>query len=185
MFGVKQVVAVALWGGLAVCSAGCGGDRSGEAATTSTPPTPVVETPPSTLDPETEVEQAYLAFEDMFRRLRENPDPDDPEIAQRTTGETREAFVKAQTTMKTLGERATFGDKQALSVLSIEVTDVDLAEVHSCAIEDKTVTNSNGAQQHELMTYWTRYTLQRVDGMWLVSSSSAVDRREGVQACDA
>lgn len=183
MFGVKQVVAVALWGGLVVGSAGCGGDRTGEAATTSTPTT-AVETTPSTLDPETEVEQAYLAFEDMFRRLRENPDPDDPEIAKRTTGQAQNDIVNALTTAASLGERATFGSGDAEYVTGVELADSH-ATVHSCAVEDITITNSAGGTiGPRVTTYWTKYTLRRQGGAWLVTSWEPVRKVDGEQSCE-
>ena len=41
----------------------------------------------TTVSPESEVETAYLAFWDMAVRLAGSPDPNDPEIAQRASGD--------------------------------------------------------------------------------------------------
>jgi hypothetical protein len=165
----------------------CGNRGTGDVATTTTSPPSMPAADPTTsttLDPATEVEQAYLAFENMFTRLRASPDPEDPEIGQRTTGQTKNGIINSQTTMATARERVTFGDRQAVHVLGVEFNENDLAVVQSCAVEDITVTNAAGSEQRTLATYWTDYLLSRIDGEWLVGSSEAIKKVEGERSCD-
>jgi hypothetical protein len=167
----------------------CGNRGSGDAATTTTPATsaPTVDpTTSTTLNPATEVEQAYLAFHEMLVRLREAPDPDDPEIDQLTTGQTKAGVVNSQSTMKTLGERATFGPRGSVAVLDVSFTEPDTAVVRSCAVEDITViVRESGSFGPTVTTYWTDYTLRRLNGRWSVNSSDGIEKLEGEQPCDA
>ncbi|HKE76580.1 MAG TPA: hypothetical protein VKB57_23385, partial [Acidimicrobiales bacterium] len=57
----------------------------------------------TTVDPKVAAERAYREFNAMTVRLGAAPDPDDPEIAERSTGITRTTFVKALTGLKERG----------------------------------------------------------------------------------
>jgi hypothetical protein len=188
VFQVKRVLGVIVAGVSVVSLAACGNRGTGDAAPTSTPATsapPADPTTSTTLDPAVEVERAYLAFEDMFTRLRENPDPDDPEIGQRTTGKAKNDIVNSQTTAKTFGERAEFGPRDSVDVIDVDLA-WDTAVLRSCAVEDITITNTGGGQiGPRLTTYWTSYTLSRAGDGWVVSSWEAIKKEDGERPCDA
>jgi hypothetical protein len=189
VFQVKRVLGVMVAGAIVASLAACGNRGSGDAATTTTPATSAPTAHPTTsttLDPATEVEQAYLAFDAMYTRLREDPNPDDSEIAVRTTGHTKDALISSQTTAKTLGERAIFGPEGRVEVVRVDLVDGDTAIVRSCVVENLTITNPAGGKHGpEIGTYWTEYTLSRVTGSWKVSSSEAIRKQDGQQPCEA
>lgn len=188
VFQVKRVLiavtATVLIATLAACGDDGGSGDAGTTAATSTSTTTVPSTS-TTLDPASEVEQAYLAFHDMYTRLRETPDPDDSEIPERTTGHTRDALVSSQTTAKTLGERATFGTEGRVVVLGVDLVESETAVVRSCIVENLTITNPGGGRRGpEITTFIVDYTLSSDDGNWRVSSSRAVEKRDGQQPCE-
>ena len=165
--------------------AGCGdgeGDDDGGGSSSDGSTTTTVASTTTTLSESEEVEAAFLAFDAMLDRLREAPDPDDPEIAQRASGEALASITDAQTTMYTLGETAVFGGRHATHVLGVEV-EGDVAVVHDCSVEDRTVNTPSGPDGPFLTTYWTDWTLVRVNGAWLVDHSVGVRRIEGERPC--
>src|SRR5690606_4312907 len=124
-------------------------------------------------------------FEDMFRRLRENPDPDDPEIAQRTTGKTKAALMSSQATAKTLGERAEFGPETDIAVLTVDLVGTDAAVGRSCVHESLTLTNSAGVRAGPTVTaLLVDYKLTDDAGRWRVASSEEVKRYSGQHPCE-
>lgn len=155
------------------------GEESG-ATTTSTP-----ESTTTTLSPTQEVEEAFLAFSAMVDRLREAPDPNDPEIAQRTSGETLAGITDAQTTLQTTGVSARFGEQSSVQVLSVTLVDPTTALVRECKVEDLTEVNPAGETNGPFVrTYWTEWTLLRVGEAWLADSSEGIERRDGVHPCE-
>lgn len=173
-------------GGMAACGGGGGDgnqddrDESGsEAAQTTVEPTT------TSLSATQEVEAAFLAFNSMMDRLREAPDPDDPEIAQRASGETLAGIVDAQTTLQTTGFSARFGERDSVEVLSVTLVDADTALVRDCQVEELTEVNASGEQNGPFVhTFWTEWTLIKDGAAWLVDSSDGLERREGEHPCE-
>ena len=145
--------------------------------------------PPSssstTTSPEAEVEAAYLAFWDMAVRLAESPDPDDPEIAQRSSGDARTDLVSGLRSLREANQRTESGPATNHEVLASEV-DGETAHIDDCAVdESRLVDDSTGDTQAEgtTTTRWT-VTLKQSDGEWLVDQFERVDAWEGVVACE-
>jgi hypothetical protein len=171
----------------ALLAAGCGGggdedeetgDRPSDATSTT------VEATTTTLSVTEEVEAAFLAFNDMVTRLVQAPNPDDPEIAQRASGETLAGVTDSQTTLQTSGYRIEFGDRKSTEVIDVTLIDAGRATVLECSVDDRieiTPSESNGPF---VQTYWTEWTLLLVDGVWLVDSSIGIERREGEHPCE-
>ena len=169
---------------IGLVSCGGGGDdpaEGEESASTTVAP----ESTSTTLTPTQEVEEAFLAFNAMMDRLREAPDPDDPEIAQRASGETLVGITDAATTMQTTGFSARFGERDSVDVLSVTLVDPATAIVRDCQVEDLTEVNAEGETNGPFVrTFWTEWTLIKVDDAWLVDSGNGVERREGVHPCE-
>ncbi len=165
----------------AVVVAGCGGgegDDDGGGSSSDDSTTTTVASTTTTLSESEEVEAAFLAFDAMLHRLRESPNPDDPEIAERASGETLAGITDSQTTMRTLGETAVFGERDAIHVLEVEFDDADDGDWCSSArVEDMTTMTRRRARSVPFVTtYWTEWTLVRVDGTWMVDHSRGIRR---------
>lgn len=177
---------------VSVCAAllgGCSGDAGGEEPdregagpreTTTVP----VESSTTTLTETGEVRAAFEAYSLMMDRLVQSPNPDDPEIPQRASGNTLAGIIDHQRTIQTLGVTARFGDRQAMTILSAVITSPGTATVRECRVEDMTEVHQSGETLGPFLeTYWTEYTLLEVDGVWRVDSSRAIERKEGEQPC--
>jgi hypothetical protein len=170
--------------------AGCAGSGDDAAegddpSTTSSTPTPT--TPDETLasnPAEAEVEAAYLAYWEMGERLLQAPDPSDPEIDRRTTGEVRGAMVDSLTTLKAQNSAVRYGDQYAHSVLSVEI-DAQEAEVRDCLVDDGEVINetSGEAVRSGVVTVLYRTTMVHVGGEWLASDAVREQSWDGVVQC--
>lgn len=169
-------------GAVASCGGGDDGGEPDESAAETTAPS--VESTTTTLSPTQEVETAFLAFDAMTLRLRATPSPDDPEIAQRASGETLAGIRRSQTTQHTAGLRVEFGERQATHVLEVSMVDSGTATLLGCTVDDRTEITPSGTKGPFLETYWTEWTLLKVDGTWFVDSATPVDRREGEQPCE-
>ena len=167
--------------GLASCGGGGDDPAEGEeSASTSAAPEPTS----TTLSPTQEVEAAFLAFDAMTLRLRAAPDPDDPEIAQRASGDVLAGISQSQTTQLTAGLRAEFGARQSIQLLDVSMVDSNTATVLGCAVDDRTEITPTGAKGPFVETYWTEWTLVKVDGVWFVDHASPIERRDGEQPCE-
>jgi len=175
------VVAV---GGVAACGGSGGGGDPGEgkesrSSTTAASP----ESTTTTLSPTQEVEEAFLAFNRMLLRLALSPNPDDPEIVQRASGDSLAGVVDFQTTLQTTGQRVEYGARRATHVLDVSMVDAVTATVLDCTVDDRTEITSSGASGPFLETYWTEWTLRQVDGAWFVDSGNPVEMQQGEQPC--
>lgn len=172
--------------GVAACSGGDGGDSAeGEESRSPTTAAEAPETTSTTLSPTQEVEEAFLAFDAMTHRLRESPDPEDPEIAQRASGETLAGITDATTTLQTTGFTMRFGERDSVQILSVTLVDPATAVVHECTVEDLTEVNAAGETNGPFIrTFWTEWTLVKAGDAWLVDSSDGIERREGEHPCE-
>lgn len=139
---------------------------------------------PTTQSPEAEVEAAYLAFAEMGERLLQAPDPEDPEIAERTTGEARAELEGGLRSLRDSGMRYVLGEAYGHDVLSTEV-DADQAVLKVCVVDDSRQVDSAGEVIAEGTTTveWT-VEMQRPSSEWLVASIIEDQVREGVVECE-
>lgn len=180
--GAAAAVLVSV-GAVTSCGGGDDGGEPDESASETTATS--VESTTTTLSPTQEVEAAFLAYNTMTDRLREAPDPKDPEIAQRASGETLAGLIDAQTTLQTTGFSARFGERDSVQVLSVTLVDPDTALVRDCQVEDLTEVNAAGETNGPFVrTFWTEWTLIKVDDAWLVDSSNGIERRDGEHPCE-
>jgi hypothetical protein len=139
----------------------------------------------TTQSPEAEVEAAYFAFWDMAVRLAESPDPEDPEIAQRASGDALSDLLDGLQRLRDLNRHSEFGPLYEHDVLSVRV-DRDSAVVEDCAVDDsRIVDGTSGAVVDEsVVTERLQVTLARADdSMWRVDSSTRSNAWEGAVEC--
>ncbi|HKE76674.1 MAG TPA: hypothetical protein VKB57_23855 [Acidimicrobiales bacterium] len=151
--------------------------RSAAGTTTST-----------SLSPEAEVEQAYRAFEAMLVRLSTAPNPDDPEIAQRTTGEFRARVERIMADRRARHLLVRFGAEAGPTSVSA-VVHGGSATVKACYVDQAAIVNGRtGAVIDPMTTVHERLTvtLDEDRGLWKVSHF-VVDRKPGSEelaACE-
>ena len=159
---------------VAVVFAACAGDdASTDPSATST-----------TLDPdeaaEDEVRQAYRDFLEMAFRIAEAPDPNDPEIAQRATGDARGRIEQSAAEDQARGVIARGGPKDEQTILTTTVTG-DSARLTVCYVDHSGVFDAVTGAEIEPMTITT--SLSNIDlvqdaGVWKVS---LVETQQGKQ----
>lgn len=176
-----RIAALAIALALALAAATCGDDEDPPDRTTSTTESSSSSTTPS---PEDEVEAAYLAFAEMGARLLQAPNPDDPEIAQRASGEALGDLVDGLTTLRASNQRYELGPNYGHDVLSVDAQqDTAVAEV--CVVDDVSLVNSaTGATEGTgITTAWSTVTLIRSGDGWLVDNITENRAEEGVVEC--
>lgn len=162
----------------------CGSDDD-EATDTSSSTTPTTEAPPATVSVEDEVETAYLAFWEMFVRLAEAPDPTDPEITDRASGEALGNLVDGLTTLQSSNQRSDFGRRYRHDVLMVDLTDDSTAVLEDCAVDDSRVVDvSTGRTVAEgLVTEHLQATLILSGNQWRVDRTSRLNSWNGEVSC--
>jgi hypothetical protein len=137
-----RLAATALVAVLALSTASCGGSDRDDADDDDPTTTEPAEGSSTTADPttaapsvEAEVEAAYLGYWEMAERLAQAPDPDDPEIEERSTGRVRNELVDNLTTMRTQGLRIEFGPSNGHDVVNVEINGAS-ATVSDCVIDE-------------------------------------------------
>jgi hypothetical protein len=183
---LRTVGAAAVACALLVVSSGCGdddGEAADEGTTTSTSETTVASTT-TTQDPEAEVEAAYLAYWEMAKRLSENPDPHDPELAERATGTNLDQVVDNLTTLKAQGRAIRFGRLYRHEVQSVELTGTT-ALVRDCSVDDAATINASTGRDvsASVTTALLEARLALEDGSWRVGSIQRLDAWNGVTEC--
>jgi hypothetical protein len=170
----------------------CGGsnDAGGETTTTEPPDTSTTTlTPSTTLDPvqqaEADVRAAYDAYWAMSERLAGAPDPQDPEIAQRTTGSARDALITRLTDLLTTGHAVRFGDGNVHDIGDITIDD-ETARLRDCHVDDARQTDvSTGETTLEaIATVLLEVTLANEGGSWKVKQLAEIDAWQGAVACE-
>ena len=139
------------------------------------------------IDSEREVEDAFRAFVEMVARVDLAPDPDDPEIATRTTGATRSTFTKAVADRKANGTIVKTGPQDRQTIRSTSIKG-DTATMSVCYVGQTGVYDAEtGAVKQPMSTTTTplAVTLTREDGAWKVSRVSFEGAaKKGVTECD-
>jgi hypothetical protein len=159
----------------------CGDDDSSEDdASTTTGPS---ETTSTTLSAEDEVEDAYLAFAEMGARLLQAPDPTDPEIAERSTGQAQSDLVDGLTTLRSMDQHYELGPDYGHDVLNIDV-EGDQAVLDVCVVDDSWLLDSTGNTVAQGTTS-VRWDVQavRADDVWRVATITEQDVQQGVTEC--
>jgi hypothetical protein len=141
----------------------------------------------STIPVEQEVEQAYLAYWAMLDRLAQDPNPDDPEITQRATGDALAELTDFVTEMKDAGWRGEFGEQHSHEVLSVDADD-GTAQVEHCAIDDSSVIDTStgqgvGPSDEGVTTHLYKATLEESVSGWQVETISEEDNWPGAGDC--
>jgi hypothetical protein len=147
---------------------------------------PTSERTTTTASPEAEVETAYLAFWDMAVRLAESPDPNDPEIAQRASGDALAGLVDGLRNLQSLNRHSEFGPLYEHAVLAVRV-DGDSAVVEDCAIDDSRIVDLESGEvvDESVVTEQLQVTLVRADNSaWRVDSSTRTNSWEGAVECE-
>lgn len=173
-----MVLAAGLTLGAATCG---GGDDDSDRPTTTTSTASTT----TTLTPEEEVEAAYLAFWDMFVRLAQDPNANDPEIRQRTTGEALGNLLDGLTTLETLNRRSEFGPQYKHNVLTT-VIGSGSAVVTDCAVDDSRIVDeeSGAIIEERTVTELSEVTLVRNgEAGWLVDHSTRLNAWNGAVEC--
>lgn len=129
---------------------------------------PVVATTSTTLSPEGEVEQAYREFDAMLARLSPAPNPDDPEIVQRTTGEFRDRLRRVLADQRARRLAVELGPEYGPTKVVVTVKG-DAATVKACYVDQSAIVNvATGASVNPMRTVRELQTLTfvREGGRW-------------------
>jgi len=95
-------------------------------------------------DAETAARQAYIDYQTMFERLVIEPDSDDPEIEQLTSGDELNHVVDVLTRYETRNQAVEFGTRQEHNVFDVQLhTDGRTAVVLDCFVSDARVVNAS------------------------------------------
>lgn len=170
------VLLVGLLLGLVVGPAACGNDDD---SSDDPPPTTTSATT------ESEVESAYLAYWEMGARLLEAPDPDDPEIPERASGEALADLVAGLEALKSANLRSELGSQYAHNVIGVEVENDGRAVVDDCAVDDSRLVDAATGEvvEQSVVTELIRVTMLRDGDRWRADSSVQVDAWEGAVEC--
>jgi hypothetical protein len=161
----------------------CGGDDDDDRPPSSTAAPPTTSPEDAT---KAEVEAGYMAYREMADRLLQDPDPDDPEIEERTTGETKSQLTASLQALQDDGRAVRFGDQYQFKIVDVELLDAVTAIAKDCVVDDsQTIDARSGEVLSEgLATALFSVTMKLEDGAWLVSSTPDPDTVwEGVDGC--
>jgi hypothetical protein len=161
----------------------CGGDDDAKADPDERP----APTTTTTLSPEQEVEQAYRDFIAMTKRAALAPDPTNPEIAARATGDARANFEATLTRLQAEGTQYRTGQRDNQTILSTTI-DGDTATLSVCYVGHTGAFDLATAHEIEPMRVVTsldKTTLTREDGVWRVSLVLNETIWEGEYSCGA
>lgn len=146
---------------------------------------PTTDRTTTTVSPEAEVEAAYLAYWDMFVRLTQDPDPSDPEIVERTSGDALQKLSQGLSNLRDQQQRAGFGPLYAHDVLSVEIVGQQ-SMVRDCAIDDSHLVDvaTGETLDGDVATDLWEATMVRRNDEWLVDSIESVEAFDGAVSCE-
>jgi hypothetical protein len=183
---VVAIVAAAL--PLVACSGG-DDDAGGDTATTQPPETTTSVAPTTTLSPEEQAEAdvraAYDAYWAMSERLAAAPDPQDPEIAERTTGDALDSVTTLLTQFLTQGRTVSFLADYSHDVLSVDIDETS-ALVRDCYVDHAAQIDAETGDVvlEATATLHLEVTLVSDSGAWKVSDVKRLDAWEGIVQCE-
>lgn len=161
-------------------------ETTGPASTTESTTTTSGSTPPGE-STEEEIVARYIAYWDArFAANSGTPNPDDPALRDFATGAQLDAVIAE--TRANLENGLAFrpaanpSDIQRVDVIQLED---DHAVVQECVVTDGVIYRRDTGEvvDGEVYTQNVRGELQRVDGVWRVSSARLVQQWEGVAGC--
>ena len=161
-------------------------ETTGPASTTESTTTTSGSTPPGE-STEDEIVARYIAYWDArFAANSGTPNPDDPALRDFATGAQLDAVIAE--TRRNLENGLAF--RPATNPSDIQRVDViqlvgDHAVVQECVVTDGVIYRRDTGEivDGEVYTQNIRGELQRVDGVWRVSSARLVQQWEGVAGC--
>ena len=142
----------------------------------------------SSSDVNADVTKAYLAYWDMYFRVNDPPNPDDPQITELTTGPALPALLDIIHTNASQGLvfrlPANGVGKHTVKVLSVDGT---TATLQDCSVDDGQVIRASSGEvvNGDVVTKLINATLTNDSGQWKVSQYDFVQRTPGVAECGA
>jgi len=170
---------------LTACSGG-GGSAANTTATTSTTTSTTAPTT-TTTSPEDAVKTAYLDYWKMVDRVAESPDPNDPELAQRTVEPLLSTFRDNLSTQATQGRKFSVppGRPNSHDVRTVTVAGAT-ATLVECFIDGRTLTDPDGnVIDDAIVSKLGNAKLLNQAGAWLVSDVVFTERTPGAGGCGA
>jgi hypothetical protein len=182
--GRSRSVGATLLAGVVALGMACAADDTDGSQASDTPGPDSNGT--DTLSPEVEVEAAYLAYWEMLDRLAEAPDPDDPEILERASGEALFEVVAGVTTLVERGHISDSGPLYAHSVESVVVRDNE-AVLRDCVVDDTSlVDRATGevVESGEIAVALLEVTLLLEDERWKVNRVQRIPVEATAISCE-
>jgi hypothetical protein len=187
----KRCAALAV-GLLAMALPACGGDDADERGDDEESPGTTVsvdEATTTSLTPVTgatadELGAVYRDYWAMYTRLLGAPDPEDPEIDERTTGIARDDLVEVFTAMAAEGLVVRFEDRSGFDVVSVG-EDADGAVVRACEVIDASVIQGDEEEDLDVVARLLDARLAEDDGSWVVAEVLDLDAWPGATECEA
>ena len=125
-------------------------------------------------------QSAYVAYQTMFERLVIDPNADDPEIAERTSGAELDHVVGTLTDFESRNQAVEFGTLHKHNVYDVKVDAAgDAATVLDCFVSDARVVNATsrrilrGDPESGTASLVTATVVRSSDGTWRVDATSA------------
>jgi hypothetical protein len=150
------------------------------------------EAPPADVAPDGDAEaaarQSYVDYQTMFERLVIDPDSDDPEIEQRTSGDELNHVVDVLTRYETRGQAVEFGTRHTHNVFDVQLhTDGRTAVVLDCFVSDARVVDVStravlSRDPEGGAANVVTATVVLADDAWTVGDTDAIPVQPG-QAC--
>jgi hypothetical protein len=172
----------------------CGGGGKGDSASTSSTSAATAAasngsttTTTTTVKPEDEVKAAYLAYWAMADRLLIAPDPEDPELLQRTTDPLL-PFIKDELTQRKLQGTVlrTPPDRTSSHRIDLLTVNGSAASVIDCYVDARIMYSATGQVLDEAVVSKTaEATLASTGGAWKVSDLVFTTRTDGAARCAA
>lgn len=166
--------------------------QSSRVTSTSTVPNSVLTTatsmaPTRERSLEDEIIARYVGYWDArFAANSGTPNPNDPALRQYATGAQLDAVLaETQTNLdQGLAFRRAANPADIQRVTVVEVNG-DRAVVQECVVSDGVIVQRDSGEivNDEVTTHNVRGEMQRVEGVWRVSSAQLVQRWEGVAGC--
>jgi len=139
-------------------------------------------------DVNADVTKAYLAYWDMYLRVNNPPSPDDPQIAQLTTGPALPALRDLIVTNRAQGLvlQAPAGGPGP-HVVTLQSVDGSVAKLSDCTVDNLVVVRVSTGEvvNGNVVTKLISATLVNDAGTWKVSQYDFLQRWDGVTSCDA
>ena len=159
------------------------------AVATSSPSTTIAETTTTLpLSDEAQIRALLDTYWSEWLLAGDPPDPHRASFTQLLTGDSLQREVEALEKRLALGEarRLPPSSRFAHTTRSVTVTG-DHGIANECVVDDSVLLEIHGGAilNDEVATYELEETLLRVNGQWLLESSSIKNEREGVQSCAA